>query len=195
MRRKNRIPAAAAALAGALALGATVAAVNAETVHEVQVGPGFSFSPAQITVDLGDTVRWVWAGGEHNVVSGAGGDPDGNFDSGLPVDDPGLTFEVTFDQPFLDDNPMPDNVYPYYCEPHFFFGMVGDVTVEVPDTTPCPEDLTGSGLVNVFDLLTLLDQWGTCADPGDCPADLTGDGLVNVFDLLALLGAWGACPD
>ncbi|TVQ53062.1 MAG: hypothetical protein EA377_08935 [Phycisphaerales bacterium] len=185
----------ASLVAGVIALSATVAAVNAETVHDVQVGPGFSFTPAQITIEAGDTVRWTWAGGEHNVVSGVDGNPDGNFSSGPPVDAPGLTFEVTFDQQFLDDNPMPDNIYPYYCEPHLIFGMVGDVTVEVPDITPCPEDLTDSGVVNVFDLLALLDAWGPCTDPDDCPADLTGEGVVNVFDLLALLDAWGACPD
>ncbi len=192
MNTKNRIPT-AAVLAGALALGATVAAVNAETIHEVQVGPGFSFNPAQITIEAGDTVRWVWAGGEHNVVSGVDGDPDGNFDSGLPADDPGLTFEVTFDQQFLDDNPMPDNIYPYYCDPHLLFGMVGDVTVEVPVAPACPEDLTGSGAVDVFDLLQLLDSWGACADVDDCPADLTQSGVVDVFDLLQLLNAWGSC--
>ncbi len=66
--------------------------------------------------------------------------------------------------------------------------------VELPVAAPCPEDLTGSGVVNVFDLLELLENWGPCADPDDCPADLTGDGVVNVFDLLALLEAWGPCP-
>ncbi len=56
---------------------------------------------------------------------------------------------------------------------------------------PCPADLTGSGVVNVFDLLELLGDWGACEG---CPADLNGDGVVNVFDLLELLGEWGSCP-
>ncbi len=55
----------------------------------------------------------------------------------------------------------------------------------------CPEDLTGDGQVNVFDLLQLLDAWGPC--PG-CPQDLNGNGQVDVFDLLQLLNAWGPCP-
>jgi T5SS/PEP-CTERM-associated repeat protein len=49
-------------------------------------------------------------------------------------------------------------------------------------------DLTGDGVVDVFDLLELLGDWGPCAE---CPADLNDDGVVDVFDLLALLGAWG----
>ena len=27
---------------------------------------------------------------------------------------------------------MPDNEYPYFCEPHLVFGMTGTVIVEVP---------------------------------------------------------------
>ncbi|TVQ53582.1 MAG: hypothetical protein EA377_07680, partial [Phycisphaerales bacterium] len=52
-------------------------------------------------------------------------------------------------------------------------------------------DLNNDGVVNVFDLLLLLEGWGTCADPENCPADLNNDGVVNVFDLLLLLENWG----
>lgn len=56
---------------------------------------------------------------------------------------------------------------------------------------PCPSDLNGDDIVNVFDLLAVLSAWGDCVD---CPEDLNGDDVVNVFDLLQVLGAWGACP-
>ncbi len=60
------------------------------------------------------------------------------------------------------------------------------------ESEPTPTgDLNGDGVVNVFDLLILLDQWGPCPDTGDCAADLTGDGQANVFDLLVLLNNWG----
>ncbi len=55
----------------------------------------------------------------------------------------------------------------------------------------CAGDLTGSGNVDVFDLLALLDAWGST---GESAADLNGDGTVDVFDLLILLDAWGSCP-
>ncbi len=55
----------------------------------------------------------------------------------------------------------------------------------------CSGDLNGDGVVNVFDLLALLEEWGSC--PG-CPADLNDDDEVNVFDLLLLLENWGPCP-
>jgi len=54
-----------------------------------------------------------------------------------------------------------------------------------------PGDLDGDGVVDVSDLLLLLGEWGTCADPNDCPADLNNDGVVNVSDLLILLANWG----
>jgi len=55
----------------------------------------------------------------------------------------------------------------------------------------CPEDLANNdGLVNVFDLLELLSNWGT--DGPGANLDQPND-VVNVFDLLGLLSAWGAC--
>lgn len=62
------------------------------------------------------------------------------------------------------------------------FTINGDPVVEVLG------DLNGDGVVNVFDLLLLLENWGSCAG---CDADLNGDGMVNVFDLLLLLENWG----
>lgn len=58
----------------------------------------------------------------------------------------------------------------------------------------CEGDLTGSGEVNVDDLLMVLNNWGSCpgGTPG-CPGDATNDGEVNVDDLLEVLNNWGAC--
>ena len=54
------------------------------TVHEVTL-TGIVFAPPDLTVDEGDTVRWVWEDGFHNVVSGVNGVHDGAFDSGDPT--------------------------------------------------------------------------------------------------------------
>lgn len=54
----------------------------------------------------------------------------------------------------------------------------------------CPEDLTGDGLVDFDDLVTLLGAYGV-SDAGD----ITGDGQTNFDDLVALLAAYGtSCP-
>ena len=52
----------------------------------------------------------------------------------------------------------------------------------------CPADITGDGVVNVSDLLTMIGGW----DKPDW--DITVDGTTNVSDLLALIGAFGPCP-
>lgn len=54
----------------------------------------------------------------------------------------------------------------------------------------CEGDVTGSGEVNVDDLLEVLNNWGDCLG---CDADINDDGTVNVDDLLILLNNWGPC--
>ncbi len=108
-------------------------AVSATAVtHNVTVAPGgsFVFSPADIVVAAGDTVHWMWASTGHNVRSGVPGSPTPYFYSGLPAA-VGTTFDVVFDMAFVIANPVPGNVYDYFCEPHGLFGMVGSVEVTV----------------------------------------------------------------
>ena len=114
--------------------GASVAPTP--TTVNVSVGPGFVFTPADITISTGDTVHWFWAGGFHNVESGVGGTHDGNFRSGNATSSTSTTFDVTFDEAFLAAHPMTDNVYPYYCVVHEAFGMTGTVTVAA---SSCPQ--------------------------------------------------------
>ncbi len=52
--------------------------------------------------------------------------------------------------------------------------------------TNCLGDLDIDGDVGIFDLLTLLAEWGPC-DKGCCIADLDLDGTVGILDLLTLL--------
>ena len=54
-------------------------------------------------------------------------------------------------------------------------------------------DLDGDGIVGILDFLTLLAEWGPCADP--CPPSCLGDidenCDVGITDLLLLLANWG----
>ncbi len=102
---------------------------TAQTTHVVQLFT-MSFSPAQIVIQPGDTVRWTWVVGGHDVKSGVTGIPNGIFNSGNPVVAPN-TFQVTFDAAFLQANPMPGNVYDYYCQLHIP-AMKGRITVQSP---------------------------------------------------------------
>ncbi len=52
-------------------------------------------------------------------------------------------------------------------------------------------DLNHDGIVDGFDLATLIATWGDCPPPPEeCPADVDGSGSVDVDDLLALLANW-----
>ena len=111
-----RRPAVMAILACAL-LCLAIPAVAA-TVQVNQIGT--SFQPNDITINVGDTVEWVWSGGIHTVTSGTGSaDPN----VGSLFDDPlaGSNFSYTF-------NSVGD--FDYFCRPHELFDMKGIVRVQ-----------------------------------------------------------------
>ncbi len=143
----------AAAVALAVVCGGT-APVLAE-VHVVEVRGDNTYFPDAVTIAVGDTVRWTWVGGFHDVKSGVGGVHDGNFDSGSPG--VGLPdFDVVFDEAFLTANPMPDNIYPYYCSVHVAQGMDGTVTVEAPIPTMSEWGLIIMGVLVVGAAVVLI---------------------------------------
>ena len=60
---------------------------RADTI-QVQVGAGGAkFTPQSVTINVGDTVEWTWAGNNHSTTSGTPGNPDGLWDSGVHVSD------------------------------------------------------------------------------------------------------------
>jgi len=107
------------------ALGATGAALAA--THTVTQS-NLTFSPASLTISVGDTVQWVWTAGTHTVTSGTGGaDPDAGalFDSPLTTDAP--LFEYVF---------TTAGTVPYFCRPHETFGMTGTIVVTAASGVP-----------------------------------------------------------
>src|SRR5947209_19386787 len=102
----------------ALIVGAGSATAATTTIT---VGPNgtLTFSPANATVHVGDTVKWVWSTGFHSSTSGSPpGTPDGKWDS-QPHSEP-FTFKQTFTH---------GGTFQYYCSIHYSLGMVGSVTV------------------------------------------------------------------
>jgi plastocyanin len=93
----------------------------------------FFFSPADLTINAGDTVRWTNpTGTPHTTTSGAGCAHNTTgvvWDSGTLSN--GGTFSFTFDQP---------GTYPYFCSIHCIsFGMKGTITVKaVASAMPPP---------------------------------------------------------
>lgn len=63
---------------------------------------------------------------------------------------------------------------------------VGKFELPVP---VCPEDIDGSGAIDIGDVIRLLKAWGNMGGP----EDLDGSGEVGINDLILLLAAWGPC--
>jgi plastocyanin len=109
---------AAFALAGCTAPGDDGAEVHVVRMVNTQ------FDPRELTIDLGDTVRWVNQDNMRHDVNAL----DGSFRSGSNNMSPGATFEHTFLQP---------GVYEYRCTPHSNMegtaGMTGTIIVRNAD--------------------------------------------------------------
>ncbi len=80
------------------------------------------FNPANLTVNVGDTV--IWRNNsflQHTVTSGNSCSANGTFNSGLI--NPDIVFQYTFTS--IGD-------FPYFCILHCLAGMRGTVTVDAP---------------------------------------------------------------
>lgn len=90
------------------------------TTHVVnQVG--FTFDPASITVNPGDTIEWHWASSSHTVTSGTPCTADGLF-----FDSPLTSAAPLFSYVVPDDG---TTFIPYFCRPHCGIGMQGTITI------------------------------------------------------------------
>src|SRR5262249_15520911 len=110
-----------ASLAAALARSASAATFT------VTVAPSFSntFSPSSLTINVGDTVTWVWAGPGHSETSGDPCIAHRQRDSGVQNDP--FSFSFTFTSA---------GTYPYFCTVHCISGMTGQIIVQEPTATP-----------------------------------------------------------
>jgi plastocyanin len=113
--------------------GCSLAAPLFAANHTVNVGPGLSYSPATLTIAVGDTVKFTNRGGLHNVKAndnsfrcahGCDGDGQGgNGAASTEIWHANVTFHST-------------GTIGYYCETHGTptTGMRGTIIVE--PTTP-----------------------------------------------------------
>lgn len=111
------------ALSAGFCLALSAAPASSQTNHVVEVSSNI-FSPANLTIEAGDTVTWRNLGGVHNV-SAAGrfrcaDGCDGEGGNGTPS---GANWEFT--RTF-----NTQDVIDYVCEPHEGLGMVGRITVQ-----------------------------------------------------------------
>ena len=99
--------------------------VSAEFNDDVVVitvdSTNLKFSPNEVTINEGQTVRFFWSGEflDHNAVA-----INGIFNSGDPQKE--VDYSFTFDKGTND-------TYNYICEPHELLEMVGTITVNPYD--------------------------------------------------------------
>ena len=175
-----------------LAFLTTSVEANTFTINQA----GTSFSPDDLTIEVGDTVIWQWSGGNHTVTEGTDGTIDGDEAFHSPLNSTVTSYTVTFDAAFLAANPRINGRYDYFCSPHFSFGMTGVVTVNLgPGTgycfgdpgmgTPCPCSNDNDGSVP-----------GSGCDNGAFAsgAQLTGSGVASVSGDTLVLKTTGLEP-
>jgi plastocyanin len=112
----------ARALVATLILSAGFAAFGYAGQVRISATSGNAFSPANVTINHGDHVVWVWTGGNHSVTSGTDGSTtgDGTFNSGVQLFSQSPTFSWKSGQQ-VDA--------PFYCIPHFSINnMVGNIS-------------------------------------------------------------------
>jgi len=96
---------------------------SATQVVEVGAGDGFRFAPESFEIAVGETVRWVWEVGGHNVTpdeTPGGADWSGTPGGDSETYDAGHEYAHTFEAA---------GEYTYYCAPHRSVGMTGSFTV------------------------------------------------------------------
>ena len=105
-------------------------------VHVVTVdSTNLRFTPSTLTINEGDTLRFVWGGQAlpHNSV-----EENGVFDSGDP--ERAVDYGHVFDYDSA-------GTYSFFCEPHEAVGMTGSVTVldvEAPADEKEPDSQIGT---------------------------------------------------
>ncbi|MCH1480670.1 MAG: plastocyanin/azurin family copper-binding protein [Candidatus Poseidoniaceae archaeon] len=80
-------------------------------------GSNIRFVPETLTINEGDSVRFLWSGQllPHNAI-----EVNEVFNSGDAMRNVDYTYNFTYNQ---------SGVYEFYCEPHRDLGMLGEITV------------------------------------------------------------------
>ncbi len=123
---------------------------------------GMTFTPANLTISQGDSVKWVWVNGTHTVTSGPPCTADGMFNA--PLDNTHQTFILQFNNP---------GSVPYFCVFHCSFGMTGTIMIERSSGVDVPvsaRTVTLTALPNPFAPSTTLHF--SLAQPGHLQLDI-----------------------
>ena len=121
--------------------GAATPISSSATVHEVQMvlteAGEYKYVPDELTIKVGDTVRWINAsGGPHNVQFKPGTVPEGaqavlNAAMANRMGEMFGPFLMAPNEVYeIDFTGAPAGEYPYVCTPHEMLGMLAALTIE-----------------------------------------------------------------
>lgn len=98
---------------------------------------GVAFTPSTVNVRIGDSIRWIWDSGFHNVASST--DQVACIDSGVfrLGDINGNPISAPFNVTLFINTPQfsPNTTVPFICDVHCVFGMRGVINIAID---PCP---------------------------------------------------------
>lgn len=167
----------------AVALAVLAMPSASAATQEVRIKAGPKFEPSDVSINEGDTIKWIAEVNGHTVTSDGDGQApwtaDGRFDESVSTTDP---FEFTFDDP---------GTFHYFCRPHSSF-MQGRVLVAAVVTDSFPPT-TSPTMVTVTDSFPTTDA--TTAATGTGTQDgATGPGNGTPFPpvVFVLAAAWVA---
>lgn len=182
--------------------GVTARPDTAAQIVDVTVAPDgeFRFSPQNITINVGDTVRWTWQNGGHSMLSGnpcASNNvfcsPD-NVNCGV-TSAAGFVYTRTFNQA---------GVFSYFCFQHCLSGMSGSITVNNVVIRPTAFDFEADGKADVAVFRPSAGSWFLLQSSNNAfvaqgfgastdkiaPGDFDGDRKTDMTVYRPSEGAW-----
>jgi plastocyanin len=134
--------------------------------HTVNV-QNYVFVPANLNVQVGDTIRWVWINGVHTTTS-----------TTIPVGAPSWDAPMTSSNPVFEYRVGVAGVYNYLCTPHSS-SQIGSFTATMPaatlSVTPSNRDVTASSGSTTFSV-TSNSNWSAVSNAGWCTVTSSGSG-------------------
>jgi plastocyanin len=142
--------------------------------HVVNV-QNFSFVPANLNVQVGDTIRWVWINGTHTTTS-----------TTIPFGAPAWDEPITSSNTFYEYRVNVVGVYSYLCTPHSS-SQIGQFIASAPTptlaVTPSNQNVPStSGNTNFT--VTSNSNWTASSNAGWCTVTSSGSGnstLVAIY--------------
>lgn len=139
--------------------------------HTVNV-QNYSFNPANLNVQVGDTIRWVWVNGSHTTTS-----------TTIPGSAAAWDEPINSSNTFYEYRVTVAGVYNYLCTPHSST-QIGQFTATAPaatlSVTPSNRNVSASAGSTNFSV-TSNSNWTATSNAGWCTVTSSGSGNGTII--------------